>query len=92
MLAPSFHSKTLPVPVIKTVASQKKGIEELLEAMTTVLEHKKYSDRHSWLLAEKAFYLIQRKRMKMIDKGELQKKIEAEGKDFNLYTFINQYG
>ena len=91
MLAPAFHNHTVPVPVIKTVASQKKGIDELLTAMNSNLQQKKDSGKRSWLLAEKAYYLIQQKKMNMLTKAELKQKIEAAGKDFNLYNFIKNY-
>ena len=91
MLAPAFHNHTVPVPVIKTVASQKKGIDELLTAINSNLQQKKDSGKRSWLLAEKAYYLIQQKKMNMLTKAELKQKIEAAGKDFNLYNFIKNY-
>ncbi|MBK9531904.1 MAG: methylmalonyl Co-A mutase-associated GTPase MeaB [Chitinophagaceae bacterium] len=91
MLAPAFHNHNMPVPVIKTIASQKKGIDELLKTITDSFLLAKDNEKRSWLLAEKAFHLIQKKKMTAIDKGLLKQKIEAEGKDFNLYAFIKQY-
>ncbi|HQW93494.1 MAG TPA: methylmalonyl Co-A mutase-associated GTPase MeaB, partial [Ferruginibacter sp.] len=91
MLAPAFHNHNMPVPVIKTIASQKKGIDELLKTITDSFLTAKDNEKRSWLLAEKAFHLIQQKKMTAIDKGLLKQKIEAEGKDFNLYAFIKQY-
>ena len=91
MLAPAFHNHTMPVPVIKTTASQKKGVEELLKTITHSFDILKENEKRSWLLAEKAFHLIQQKKMKAIDKMMLKQKIEEAGKDFNLYTFIKKY-
>jgi len=91
MLAPAFANHTMPVPVVKTIASQKSGIEELLKLIHEDLEGKKINEKRSWLLAEKAFYLIQRKKMIDIDKKDLKEKIEAAGNDFNLYQFIQHY-
>lgn len=91
MLAPAFHNHTLPIPVIKTIASQKEGIEELLKTITDSVESGKINEKRSWLLAEKAFQLIQQHKMKTIDKTLLKQKIEREGKDFNLYVFIKNY-
>jgi LAO/AO transport system kinase len=91
MLAPAFNNHTMPVPVIKTVASQKKGITELLKTITDSFGMIKENEKRSWLLAEKAFHLIQQKKMMPIDKAELKQKIEAAGKDFNLYAFIKNY-
>ena len=91
MLAPAFSNHTMPVPVIKTIASQKEGIAELLKIITDVFNTGKEKEKKSWLLAEKAFYLIQRKKMMAIDKAMLKQKIEAAGKGFNLYAFIKNY-
>ena len=91
MLAPAFHSQQIPVPVIKTIALQKKGISELYEAIQTHIGHHKINDKKLWLLTEKAYYLIQQKKMAAINKGALKNKIELEGDNFNLYKFIQQY-
>ena len=90
MLAPAFSNHTIPVPVIKTTASQKKGIEELL-AVITSHQSSVINPKRQWLLAEKAFRLIEQKRMKDVSKGDLKNKIAAEGNTFNLYQFIKKY-
>ncbi len=91
MLAPAFHNHTMPVPVIKTIASQKEGITDLLKTIKDSFDHKKDKDKRSWLLAEKAFFLIQQQKMQLIDKGLLKQKIEEAGDSFNLYSFIKNY-
>ena len=91
MLAPAFNNHTVPVPVIKTSAAQKKGIEELLKAIRNNIRQSTGNKRHLWLLAEKAFQLIEQKRMKNISKEDLKDKITAEGNAFNLYQFIKKY-
>jgi len=90
MLAPAFHNHTMPVPVIKTTASQKKGIEELLTLIGNT-KHLPLNTKRNWLLAEKAFRLIEQKRMKDVSKEDLKNKIAAEGGTFNLYQFIKKY-
>jgi len=89
MLAPAFSNHTMPVPVIKTTASQKKGIEELLQLISKTKQQP--NTKRNWLLAEKAFRLIEQKRMKDVSKEELKNKITAEGNAFNLYQFIKNY-
>ena len=91
MLAPAFHNHTMPVLVIKTIASQKEGIVELLKTITDAFGLAKENKKRSWLLAEKAFHLIQQKKMMAIDKKLLKQKIEEAGKEFNLYSFIKNY-
>lgn len=89
MLAPAFHNHTHPIPIIKTIASQKQGIDKLYTAIinNTTGDNK----RHNWLLAERAYYLIQQKRMAGIDKKKLAEEIANAGKGFNLYRFIQKY-
>ena len=91
MLAPSFSNHVMPVPVIKTIAAQKKGIKELWELVSNIQQQTTDNKRHFWLIAAKAFHLIEQKRMKDVNKEELKNKIEAEGNTFNLYRFIKNY-
>ncbi|MEO6613058.1 MAG: methylmalonyl Co-A mutase-associated GTPase MeaB [Chitinophagaceae bacterium] len=90
MLAPTFSKHYNEVPVIKTVASQKEGVKELLDIILHQLQKSHLNDKTFWLLAEKAFWLIQQKRMKGVDKSILKKEIEAayQQGNFNLYQFI----
>ena len=90
MLAPAFSKHYNEVPVVKTIASQKEGLKELWEIISKQLQKAHLSDKTFWLLAERAFYLIEQKRMKDVDKVALKKEIEAvypKG-NFNLYKFI----
>jgi LAO/AO transport system kinase len=91
MFAPAFSTHYNEVPVVKTVATQKEGVRELLDIILHQLQKSHLSDKRFWLLAEKAYYLIQQKRMKGIDKATMKKEIEAlypKG-NFNLYQFIS---
>lgn len=93
MLAPTFSKHYNEVPVIKTVASQKQGIKELMEIISHQLQKSHLNDKRFWLLAEKAYWLIQQKKMKDVTKAELKKNIEEEflkSKSFNLYQFIKK--
>lgn len=90
MLAPAFSTHYHEVPVIKTIALKKEGINELLDILFHQLKKAHLTDKKFWLLAEKAFYLIEQKRMNGIDKMVLKKEIETiypKG-NFNLYQFI----
>jgi LAO/AO transport system kinase len=90
MLAPTFSTHYNDVPIIKTIATQKKGTGELLEIVLHQLQKSHTSDKRFWLLAERAYYLIQRKRMAGMDKAVLKSEIEAvcQKGNFNLYKFI----
>jgi LAO/AO transport system kinase len=90
MLAPSFSTHYHEVQVVKTVASQNSGVKEMYELLLKLLQKSHLTDKTFWLLAERAFYLIEQKRMKDIDKQVLKKEIEKlypKG-NFNLYKFI----
>lgn len=90
MLAPAFANHQQEIPVIKTIANQKDGAKQLWLKIDELLHQPHHNERRSWLLAEKAYYLIQQKRMKNIQKKELKQQIEESiGKgNFNLYQFI----
>ena len=93
MLAPAFRSHYHEVPVIKTVATQNLGIDELNKNIQQLLKYHHSKEKKHWLLAEKAFWLIQKKRMKDINKEELKEKIKEQlsNNKFHLYTFIKNY-
>lgn len=80
-----------PLPVLSTVASKEKGIEELV----TFIENGKRStsNKKQSLLAQKAWQLLQQKLTAGINKEKLQQDLaEASQKsDFNLYQFIDTW-
>ncbi len=92
MLAPAFNSNN-KIEIIKTIASEKSGIKELKKAILECKE-KTTSEKKYSMLAEKAWLLIQNKRMKNINKLDLKEEIEqisnADG-SFNLYRYIHKY-
>ena len=90
MLAPSFSNHPYEIAIIKTIASEQKGVDELLEKIMLHQQLGLSTERKLFLLAEKAFHLIQNKRMKDIDKQKLKEEISKQLKDpsFNLYRFV----
>jgi LAO/AO transport system kinase len=91
MLAPSFTKNAKEVPIIKTIATQKKGIHELNEAIKNNLPQNE--ERHLSLLTEKAWHLLIQKRMNGLDKMNLRQNLQAaiNHDNFNLYSFIADY-
>lgn len=89
MLAPAFKNQD-EIPVVKTVATEKKGAEELSGVIINKLDQPRYPDKKYFLLAEKAFYIIQKRRMKDVKKEELVKKIK-ENNVTNIYSFLKEY-
>lgn len=93
MLAPAFQQTEWEVPVIKTIASAKSGITELAAAIVLHQQKQLISGRKNWLLAERAYQLIQQHRMKDISKTNLIAAVTAASKEpgFNLFSFIQPY-
>src|SRR5439155_6201063 len=67
MLAPAFSKNKNEIPIIKTIATEKKGIDELNKAIKDLLAPKSEERRLS-LLTEKAWQLLVEKKMKGINK------------------------
>ena len=92
MLPFSSNEKQKKAPVLKTIATEKKGIQELAEKIVQHQSNDSDKNKHL-LLAEKAYLLIQQKRMKNINVTMLATLIEkvAKEQDFNLYKFIEDF-
>lgn len=90
MMAPAFQRSTVQIPIIKTVASQKNGIAELYQSITAHQHIQNSNERKAWLLAERAYYLLQTRRMADVNKNSLMQhiRLELEKGDFNLYAFL----
>jgi LAO/AO transport system kinase len=89
------HSKPLSnweIPVIKAVAKKGEGVDEIIEAID---KHHLVAEntRRSYLLAEKAYRIIQSKKMQHLSKKELKEQLEIALKknDFNLYVFLKKF-
>ncbi len=93
MLAPAFARQAGEVKVVKTVAPSHTGIAELYAAIGQHQRAAFTNEKKAWLLAERAYYLIQQKRMQGIRKGSLQKEIQRllPSGEFNLYRFVQTY-
>ncbi|HEY4062425.1 MAG TPA: methylmalonyl Co-A mutase-associated GTPase MeaB [Puia sp.] len=81
------------IPVFKTVASEKQGIAELVAGIETHGKEQPSSTRRWRLLADQAWLLIQRKKMRSVDKKGLTKKVEdlCRAGTFNLYKFVEEW-
>jgi LAO/AO transport system kinase len=90
MLQPAFHATVQDIPVIKTVAAQKKGITELTNAIHSRLQQAQTTEKKFRLLADKAYYLLQKHRMKDINKEDLLALLKQENIT-NVYSFITRF-
>lgn len=82
-----IHTRTSNnhIPVIKAVGITGEGIPDLYH---TIELHKSVSHKPLELLAERAFQLIQKERMKDVSRKDLKNEIEQQGENFNLYKFV----
>ena len=85
------HQKSHELPVFKTIALQADGISEVTAFITSAQYQK--NSRKVMLLAEKAYRMLQQKRMADIDKKQLQQNITraSANEGFNLYDFVDNY-
>lgn len=79
------------VPVLKTIASQRLGISELVNEL---LKHQQQINvpRKNRLLAEQLFRLVQQEKMREISFEELQRILNTEAlkSDFNIYRLAQK--
>ena len=85
------QQKDAQIPVLKTIASKNEGVSVIVSFILSA--QVKINDRKKYLLAEKAYRIIQQKRMSLIDKGKLQQEIAGAmgNREFNLYSFAEKY-
>jgi len=76
-------------PVFKSVASKGEGIDEIIDFIKASSNQK--NARKALLLSEKAYKLIQNKRMANLDKRKLQQDLAVAmiAPGFNLYSFLD---
>lgn len=94
MLAPVFKKTDHEIPIIKTIAEKNDGIDILYNSIKALLNLNRSSERKYYLLAEKAYHLIQSKRMESVTKEDLAesiKKLSREEQSFNLYQFVKGF-
>lgn len=92
ILGPSFKHTRKDIPVFKTVATEKKGIDSLYKQIKE-WKAENYSQHKLNLLTEKIWALIQNEKMKPFDKEKIKAEIkEAASKSgFNMYVFAKNY-
>lgn len=81
------------IPVVKTIATQNNGVDEVIKQINRHNAVRNANPRRYLLLAEKALKLIQKEKMKSIDRSKLINEIRMQmgEKGFNLYRFIKKY-
>lgn len=82
-----------PIPVVQTVASKGQGLDLLWNTIQEQLELPGHRERQLNLLAERAYELIRKQRMRDIAKADLREAIAElmARQNFNLYSFVKRY-
>ena len=85
------QQKGTEIPVFKTIASENNGIDTIADFIFNSTEKK--NSHKEYLLAEKAYKLIQQKRMGNINKIELYQTVSEAAKEpgFNIYSFVEKF-
>jgi LAO/AO transport system kinase len=93
MLAPVYARSTWNTPVLKTVAARGVGTTELAEAIARHQQQALDADKRAWLLAEKAWHLVQHRRMAGLDRAAMKNEIATRlaQNNFNLYLYIQKF-
>jgi len=80
------------IPIVKTVATEKKGIAPLIEAIKESVDKNNSGERRLSLLTDKAWLLLVKRKMKDFNKAALRTRILTEYKNdgFNLYSFVEK--
>lgn len=92
VLAHTRQKENWEIPVLKTIATKEEGLSALVAAIDAHQQQTTLDNtHHALLLAEKAYQLLQHRRMRDISRRTLQQRItqELNNGTFNLYRFIN---
>jgi LAO/AO transport system kinase len=92
-MGPAFVAEQREIPVLKTVASKYEGLDAVWTEIDRQLSLGHSAERQSVLLGDRAWHLIQKKRMQGLSREQLRKEIlEAINHGhFNLYAYIKKY-
>lgn len=93
MLAPVFARSQKEIPILQTTAITNEGIEQLYQTLQQLAAVEKQEDIRNSVLAEKAYRLIEAKRLQDINRNQLAALIKEEREQgkFNLYRFVARY-
>jgi len=93
MLAPVFARSQKEIPILQTSAITNEGIEQLYQTLQQLAAVEKQEDKRNSVLAEKAYRLIEAKRLHDINRNQLAALIKEEREQgkFNLYRFVARY-
>jgi putative protein kinase ArgK-like GTPase of G3E family len=81
------------IPILPTIATEKKGIKEVLDTLKNLLNSPAQTEREDLLVMEKAKHLLREHWLRKLDaekmKASLREAIRSS--DFNLYAWVRRY-
>lgn len=89
-LSQQLHINNRPdTPIVKTVAVQSIGIDELFSTLQTTIAHKANSSLRLQLITDKVYRILQEEKMKGFDKSNLKKAVASaiEEESFSIFRF-----
>lgn len=89
-LSQQLHINNRPdTPIVKTVAVQSTGIEELLSTLQTTIANKAKSPLRLQLVTDKVYRILQEEKMKGFDKLNLKNAVASaiEERSFSIFRF-----
>ncbi|RTL56934.1 MAG: methylmalonyl Co-A mutase-associated GTPase MeaB [Sphingobacteriales bacterium] len=92
MLTPVQTDSSWKTPVISTIATNGTGIAELITSINAHSSILQTPERKLWLMADKAYRLLQQKCMKGIRRSQLKEQLtkSIQHPGFNLYQWVEE--
>ena len=80
-------------PIVNAIATEKKGIEEILTHLNELLRAPSQLHRNRMLLLEKAKHLLREQWLRKLDGGKMKESLERamQSPQFNLYAWVKDY-
>ena len=80
-------------PIINAIATEKKGIEEILTHLNELLRAPSQLHRNRMLLLEKAKHLLREQWLRKLDGGKMKESLDRamQSPQFNLYAWVKDY-
>lgn len=81
------------IAVVSTVAIQEKGITQLYDEINTRLDTPQINDKKLWLLTNRLYQIIQKKKMQSFDKNLMMEKVKQSlhENNVNLYQLASEW-
>lgn len=87
------RSQGITTPIVNAIATEKKGIKEILTNLHELLRAPSQLQRNRMLLLEKAKHLLREHWLRKLDAGKMKESLERamQSTDFNLYAWVNDH-